>query len=243
MNVAGINTSSQSNTPVQQPTQDSYETDIRKQISNLQEKMKNISNDKEMSSEQKVKERQAVQEEIQNLNSELRQYQIQKRQEEAQKRQEELKQAAENAEIKSENQKEIQNQTGFGDKETGVIISISTSKEQMEGMSRIRTNLEGRQRTAETDEEKKKLQKKINNISRGIGEKIKITEDTISEFQETRKYSDEKLKRTENREEVIGQKAKVAVVNTEKDIEEQNRINIIRNNKKPFEDVSVITKG
>ena len=38
MNVAGINTSSQSNTPVQQSTQDSYETDIRKQISNLQEK-------------------------------------------------------------------------------------------------------------------------------------------------------------------------------------------------------------
>ncbi len=82
MNIAGINTSSQSNTPVQQPAQDNYETDIRKQISNLQEKMKNISNNKEMSSEQKVKERQAVQEEIQNLNSELRQYQIQKRQEE-----------------------------------------------------------------------------------------------------------------------------------------------------------------
>ena len=60
MNVAGINTSSQSNTPVQQSTQDSYETDIRKQISNLQEKMKNISSDKEMSSEQKVKERQEI---------------------------------------------------------------------------------------------------------------------------------------------------------------------------------------
>ena len=42
---------------------------------------------------------------------------------------------------------------------------------------------------------------------------------------------------------MIGQKSKVAVVNTEKDIEEQNRINAIRNNKKPFEDVSVITKG
>ena len=46
MNIAGINTSSQSNTPVQQPAQDNYETDIRKQISNLQEKMKNISNNK-----------------------------------------------------------------------------------------------------------------------------------------------------------------------------------------------------
>ncbi len=221
MNVVGINTSSQSNTPVQQSTQDSYETDIRKQISNLQEKMKNISSDKEMSSEQK----------------------IQKRQEEAQKRQEELKQAAESAEIKAENQQDIQNQTGFGDKETGVIISISTSKEQMADMHRIRTSLEGRQRTAETDEEKERLQKKINNISRGIGEKIKITEDTISEFQEARKYGDERPKRTENKEEVIGQKAKVAVVNTEKDVEEQNRINTIRNNKKPFEDVSVITKG
>lgn len=243
MNIAGINTSSQSNTPVQQPAQDNYETDIRKQISNLQEKMKNISNNKEMSSEQKVKERQAVQEEIQNLNSELRQYQIQKRQEEAQKRQEELKQAAENAEIKAENQQNIQSQTGFGDKEAGVIISISTSKEQMADMKRIRTNLEGRQLTAETDEEKERLQKKINNVSRGIGEKIKITEDTISEFQEARKYGDEKSKRTENKEEVIGQKSKVAVVNTEKDIEEQNRINAIRNNKKPFEDVSVITKG
>ena len=35
----------------------------------------------------------------------------------------------------------------------------------------------------------------------------------------------------------------MAVVSTENDAEEQNRINMIRNNKKPFEDVSVITKG
>jgi len=242
MNVAGISASPQGNMSAQ-AAQDTYETDIRKQISDLQEKMKNISNDKEMSSEQKVKERQAVQEEIQNLNSELRQYQIQKRQEEAEKRQEELKQAAENADMKAENPQEIQNQKGFGDKETGVIISISTSKEQMEDMQRIRTGLEGRQRTAETGEEKERLQKKINNVSKGIGEKIKITEDTISEFQESRKYNDERAKRTENKEEVIGQKAKVSVVSTEKDTEEQNRINMIHNNKKPFEDVSVITKG
>lgn len=240
MNIGGINASSQGNMPVQQPTQDSYETDIRKQISDLQEKMKNISNDKEMSDEQKVKEKQAVQEQIQSLNSELRQYQIQKRQEEAEKRQEEQKQAAENADMKAEIS---QNQTGFGDKEAGVIISISTSKEQMTDMQRIRTDLEGRQRTAKTDEEKERLQKKINNVSRGIGQRIKITEDTISEFQEARKYGDENLKKTVNKEEVIGQKAKVAVVNTENDAEEQNRINMIRNNKKPFEDVSVITKG
>lgn len=239
MNVGGINASSQGNMPAQ-TTQDSYETDIRKQISELQEKMKNISNDKDMSSEQKVKERQAVQEEIQSLNSELRQYQIQKRQEEAEKRQEELKQAAENADMKAENP---QNQTGFGDKETGVIISISTSKDQMADMQRIRTGLEGRQRTAETDEEKERLQKKINNVSRGIGEKIKITEDTISEFQKDRKYSDDRPKRTQNKEEVIGQKAKIAVVSTEKNTEEQNRNSIIYNNKKPFEDVSVITNG
>ena len=240
MNVAGINTSSQGNIPVQPSTQDSYETDIRKQISELQEKMKNISNDEEMSSEQKAKEKQAVQEQIQNLNSELRQHQIQKRQEEAEKRQEELKQAAENMTAKEET---VQNQSGFGDKETGVIISISTSKEQMTDMQRIRTDLEGKQRTTEDDDEKKRLQKKINNVSRGIGQRIRITEDTISEFQESRKYNDEKPKRTENKEEVIGQKVKVTVVNTEKEAEESNKKNIIHNNKKPFEDVSVITKG
>ena len=75
--------------PVSQSTQDSHEKNIQTQIINLQEKMRDITYNKEMSSEEKSDQKKALQEKIQVLNSELRQYQLQKRQEEAENRKEE----------------------------------------------------------------------------------------------------------------------------------------------------------
>ena len=58
--------------PVSQSTQDSHEKNIQTQIINLQEKMRDITYNKEMSSEEKSDQKKALQEKIQVLNSRTR---------------------------------------------------------------------------------------------------------------------------------------------------------------------------
>lgn len=187
MNLSIIKPSSQNNVTSKQPSLDNHESELRKQITDLQEKKKTISNDKDKTSEEKKKEKQAVQEEIQTLSSELRQYQIQKRQEEAAKKQEAVKEAAKEASEKNTGKEQLSGTAVFGNEESGVLISLSTAKNQISGMKRIRTDLERRQRTAATDEEKTDLQKKVNNVAGNIGRKVTITEENVLQFRDSKK--------------------------------------------------------
>lgn len=269
MNISGINISSQNNVSSKQPTLDSHESSLRKQITNLQEEMKTISNDKEMSDEQRTKKKQAAQEELQNLNSELRQYQTQKRQEEAAKKQEAAKEALKKANskpattdddkaaktadnkttdaandkaakaaenISSSKNDEEQMPPLLDSKESGVLVTLSSTKEQIAGMRKIRTALEGRQRTAATEEEKAELQKKINRVSRGIGKKIVITEDTISSFRKTSKDEPNRKQGTANAQK---QREKELKVYADEKLDAINRTGVI-NNKKMFDNISII---
>ncbi len=187
MKLSKIKPSSQNNITSKQPSLDNHESELRKQITDLQEKKKTISNDKDKTSEEKKKEKQAVQEEIQTLSSELRQYQIQKRQEEAAKKQEAMKEAAKEISEKNAGKEQLPGATVFGNEESGVLISLSATKNQISGMKRIRTDLERRQRTAATDEEKTELQKKVNNVAGNIGRKVTITEENVLQFRDSRK--------------------------------------------------------
>lgn len=238
MSIAGINKASHSHIPIKQSAQDSYENNIRKQITDLQDKMKIISSDEDMSSEQKRKERQEAQEEIQNLNSELRQYQIQKQQEEEAKRKEAAKQAMEDANSDTM----AQSPTGLSGKEAGVMITLSNTKEQIAGMVRVKKHLESRHRTADTDEEKAKLRKKINNVSKSIGQHITTTTDTISDYQKTQKYgADNKQTKTEAKNDIYGQRQTMNI-NTENKTDSSNQPNLLNNNPKVFGNASVIIK-
>lgn len=172
MSVANVNGSAKGNTLMSQSKQDNYEKKIQNQIANLQEKMKNINNNQKMSAEQKSNERKKIQEQIQDLNSKLRQYQVQKKQKEA-------------AEQTDESDSKIGNQiTGVSEADSGVIISLSSTKEQIAGMKKIRTNLQGKLRTARTEEEKEALQEKINKVNEDIGVKVGENRETIREYQE-----------------------------------------------------------
>lgn len=196
MNVGSVNASGQSIMFMSQSKQDNYEKDIEKQIATLQEKMKNINNDKEMSMEEKINEKKKLQEQIQALNNELRQYQAQKRQKEAAERQEAVKRAAENNTQPKQKEK---TQTGLGEMETGVILSLSTTKEQMEGIKKLRTDLQGKLRTAKAAEEKEDLQEKLNKLNERIGKKIQESQNTIEEYQkiEKEKVQDNKTNKSE----------------------------------------------
>lgn len=207
MNVGSVNASGQSIMFTSQSKQDNYEKDIEKQIATLQEKMKNINNDKEMSMEEKINEKKKLQEQIQDLNNELRQYQAQKRQKEATERQEAVKLAAENN-TQAKQKEKIQ--TGLGEMETGVILSLSTTKEQMEGIKKLRTDLQGKLRTAKAAEEKEDLQEKLNKLNEHIGKKIQESQNTIEEYQkiEKEKVQDNKTNKSEQVQEKENDKEK-----------------------------------
>lgn len=60
---------------------DSVSRDIQRQIENAQNRLKELSEDKEMSLEEKMKKRQEIQQEITGLRQQLRQHQIEQRKE------------------------------------------------------------------------------------------------------------------------------------------------------------------
>ena len=148
---------------------DSYSRNIQNQIANAQKQLQELSSNKDMTQEEKMTKRQELQQQISDLNMQLRQHQTEQRREKQQKQ-------SSFDDMIGGNQK-----TGVAD--TGVIISLSTTKEQIAGMKKVRTDLQGKLRTAQTEEEKADLQEKIDNITQNIGDKVKETQDTISDYQ------------------------------------------------------------
>ncbi len=175
--------------PVSKSTQDSHEQNIQKQIINLQEKMRDITYNNEMSSEEKNDKKKALQEQIQNLNSELKQYQLQKRQAEAEKRQEEAaKKQREEAE-KTEESAAADTETDSSEEivlfpesdASKSMLSNANMKEHLSNLQKIRTDLEGKLRTAESEEEKARLRKRLSSVSKGMGFKVQKIKDTIAD--------------------------------------------------------------
>ncbi|MCM1185597.1 MAG: FlxA-like family protein [Lachnoclostridium sp.] len=124
----------------------------------------------------------------------------------------------------------------LGSKESGVLITLSSTKEQIADMGRIRTALEGRQRTAPTEEEKASLQGQINKVASGIGKKIIITEDAISSLHKDSGNKPDKAKQTAN---ALEQHKEELKIYADQQLDAINRTGII-NNKKMFDNISII---
>lgn len=150
---------------------DSYSRNIQKQIADAQKQLQELSANTDMSLEEKTKRRQEIQQEISDLNLQLRQRQIEQRREKQQ-------QQSSFDDLIGGKQK-----TGAAD--TGVIVSLSTTKEQIAGLKKVQTDLQGKLRAAETEEERASLQEKIDQITNGISEKAKEMQETISNAQKT----------------------------------------------------------
>ncbi|MDE7251126.1 MAG: FlxA-like family protein [Lachnospiraceae bacterium] len=175
---------------------DSYSRNIQNQIADAQKQLQELSSNKDMTQEEKMTKRQELQQQISDLNVQLRQHQMEQRREKQQKQ--------------SSFDDMIGGNHKTGAVDTGVIISLSTAKEQIAGMKKVRTDLQGKLRTAQTEEEKADLQEKIDNITQNIGDKVKATQDTISDYQEveqdkTDKTLDKKEDKKENETDVVSE--------------------------------------
>lgn len=172
---------------------DSYSRNIQNQIADAQKQLQELSSNKDMTQEEKMTKRQELQQQISDLNVQLRQHQMEQRREKQQK------------------QSSFDDMIGGNQKtdaaDTGVIISLSTTKEQIAGMKKVRTDLQGKLRTAQTEEEKADLQEKIDNITQNIGDKVKETQETISDYQKSEqdKALDKKEDEKENETNVVSE--------------------------------------
>lgn len=176
--------------PVSQSAQDGREQSIQKQIMSLQEKMRDITYNNEMSSEEKSDQKKALQEKIQDLNNELRQYQLKKRQEEAEKRKEEASRKQQEEAVRTEENVRNDPDTENAEEEivlfpesnsSNAILSNSNTKEHLASLQKVRNDLEGKLRTATSEEEKARLRKRINRVSKGMGVKVQTIKDTIAD--------------------------------------------------------------
>ena len=170
---------------------DSYSRNIQNQIANAQKQLQELSSNEDMSLEEKMKRRQEIQQQISDLNMQLRQHQMETRRQTQQK----------NGNSFDDMLGGSQNTGTVGSEDMGVLISLSTTKEQIADMKKVRTDLEGKLRTAETDEARESLQEKIDNLTEDMVEKTKETQDTISENRkaEQDKAEDEKEDETEDK--------------------------------------------
>ena len=177
---------------------------------NFKEQMNSVTSDSKLSEREKVSEKKKIKEQIQNLDSQLKRYQVQKQQKETVKEsgksedggassasEQRMAAGTENAVVQqaSSGTNTAQNQSvssdddraGFEGLEAGVIISISNTKDQINYMHKVKTNLEGRMLTAQTEEEKRALQERINNVSLTMGQKIKKIAEAVGKTRSVRK--------------------------------------------------------
>ncbi len=125
----------------------------------------------------------------------------------------------------TESSRDTDSQTGqdkqelsLGRAESEMMVSFSNTKKQIANMEKIRTNLTGLMRTAETDEEKLKLQKKIDKVSNIIENKAQKTADKLAETREEEKTKKEKIREMLKEQEARRANMKAAVPKSGKSV-------------------------
>ena len=107
---------------------------------------------------------------------------------------------------------------GLDGTESEMMISFSNTKKQLSNMEKIQTNLTGLMRTAETDEEKLKLQKKIDSVSSIIEDKAKKTADKLAESREEDEKKKKKIREMLKEQEARRANMKAAVPKSGKSV-------------------------
>ena len=169
---------------------DSYSRNIQNQIANAQKQLQELSSNKDMTQEEKMAKRQEIQQQISDLNMQLRQHQMEARKQAQHK----------NGNSFDDMLGGSQNTDTTGSADMGVLISLSTTKEQIADMKKVRTDLEGKLRTAETDEARESLQDKIDTLTEDMFEKVKEAQNTISDNKKAEQNKTEEEKEDETEE-------------------------------------------
>ena len=125
---------------------DSVSRNIQNQIANAQQKLQDLSSNKEMSLEDKMKKRQEIQQEINNLNQQLRQHQIEQRSKQQSKNSSSMDDM-----MAGTNSTSAKKGTGLSQASMQAMISADSSVKQAKVQSSTATQLEGRAGVLESE--------------------------------------------------------------------------------------------
>ena len=125
---------------------DSVSKNIKNQIANAQQKLQDLSSNKEMSSEDKLKKRQEIQQEIMNLNQQLIQHQIEQRKEQQSKSSSSMDDMI--ADTKNTSSKKDAGLSQIGMK---AMISADSAVKQAKAQGNVVTQMKGRAAVLESE--------------------------------------------------------------------------------------------
>ena len=125
---------------------DSVSRNIQNQIATAQQKLQDLSSNKEMSLEDKMKKRQEIQQEINNLNQQLRQHQIEQRSKQQSKNSSSMDDM-----MAGTNSTSAKKGTGLSQASMQAMISADSSVKQAKVQSSTATQLEGRAGVLESE--------------------------------------------------------------------------------------------
>ena len=125
---------------------DSVSKNIKNQIANAQQKLQDLSSNKEMSSEDKMKKRQEIQQEIMNLNQQLRQLQIELRREQQSKSSSSMDDMIADTKNTSSKKDAGLSQTGMQ-----AMISADSFVKQAKTQGNVATQMKGRAAVLESE--------------------------------------------------------------------------------------------
>lgn len=111
---------------------------------------------------------------------------------------------------------------GLSQNEAEVMVSIANTRKQFANMEKIQTNLTGLLRTAETDEEKLKIQKKIDSVSNIIGDEALSTADKLARLREDEQDKKDKIRELQKEREERKANMKAAVPKSGKSVFKDN---------------------
>lgn len=170
------------------PKKSEKSSDIKREKSAIEGKIRSLSSKKGLSEDEKKVEKGRLEEKLRSLDNELTSSKamdahdkanegpgVTKSPQDINKEEQEKRQERREEEAKQREEK-------FGEAEQGVIVSLSNAKDRLADMEQLRTKMKDELRTAETEEEKKEITKKLARVEAQIDTTRAKAEEDIDDY-------------------------------------------------------------
>ena len=188
------------------------EADLKRQKSSIEKKLSAVSKDSKLSDEERDQEEMKLSEKLRSIEEEIRSASVSKNQEgENSSRNKRAVSAASDMKLsidedrkKSEDKSREDEEKALAaereaqeaDLESGVIVSLSANKTMLENMEKVRTKMNGELLTADSDEEKEAIQKKLSRIESKMTSQVKEAKRNLDRYQAGKRDAQKRAEQT-----------------------------------------------
>ncbi len=179
------------------------EADLKRQKKSIEKKLDAISNDQKLTDEERTQEETKLSEKLRSIEDEIRSASVTKNQEgenatrnkRARSAASDMKLSIDEEQKKSEDKNRededkamaAKKEAEDADLEAGVIVSLSANKTMLENMEKVRTKMNGELLTAESDEERAAIQKKLSRIESKMTSQVKEAKRNLDRYQASKR--------------------------------------------------------